>query len=120
MRARYITLVAGLGLTFVLGACSAEAQSFERSSALVDAMEKAGVECSGLEKADAGELLSDHGFCTIDGEAVDIYIFENAEDRDRWLNFGQGLGEVVTGPNWTVDAGEHADAVAEALTGEIR
>ncbi len=104
----------------VLGACGNEAESFDQPSALVSSMNEEGVGCSDVEEASPGDLANAHVRCTIEGDPVDIYVFSDESDLDRWLTVGAGLGDVVVGPNWTIDAGDHSQQVAEALHGEIR
>ncbi|MDQ4142667.1 MAG: hypothetical protein M3198_02820, partial [Actinomycetota bacterium] len=81
---RFVILVAA---SCFLAACDGGPDSFTQPSTLVTALNEGGIECSDLERAEhSGDLVSDHGVCTTDGERVDIYIFENEADKERWLN----------------------------------
>ncbi len=115
---RFVVLV--VAASCFLAACDGGPDSFTQPSTLVSALNEGGVECSDLDKAEPGDLASEHGVCTADGERVHIYIFENGADKERWLNLGEGLGEVVVGPNWTISAGSSARDISEVLDGRIQ
>ena len=102
----------------LLGACSPAPESYASGNAVVAALRAEGIICTDYSAGEEAELLSDRGSCTSGEDAIDIYVFDDDADRDRWLAVGAGLSDVVIGPNWVVQAAGQADEVADALGGD--
>ena len=83
-------------------------------------MSSESLDCTGYREVETGDLPSDHGRCTIEGDPIDVYVFTSETDMNRWLEIGGRLGGIVTGPNWAISGGDHAPEIADALGGEIR
>ena len=103
-----------------------EAAAFEDVPSLVRAMNSGGVACKDMEQVDAPqETIADFGFCFITPDyEKDIYIFENTEDRDLWV---QSLEEVpdiylLIGPNWFITSGSQPELedIRGVLGGDLR
>lgn len=105
-------------LSLLTGACSSGAPSFETADAVVTHLGEQDVPCTDAEELPSASLVKDSLRCTMDGAPVEIYVFEDAADRDDWLKVGSGFDGVVTGPTWAIVAGEKSAAVQEATGGE--
>lgn len=109
----------------VMTGCDAETPSYERAEEVATAMSEADIECQGLEttteisttNAEHESLVKERGLCEVDGEAVVITMFANAEDREDWVAVGGLLGSVAVGPNWVVSSRSEpvVAEIAEAL-----
>lgn len=104
---------------FVAG-CSPGAENYADAGAVAAALRAEGIPCDIAESGGSGDLVDDRGECGSGTAGYTIFVFDREEELDRWLRVGAGLGDVVVGPNWAIDPGGDADAVAEALGGEIR
>ena len=102
----------------LLGACSPTPESYASGHAVGAALRAEGITCTDYSAGEHAELLSDRGSCTSGDDTIDIYVFDDGADRDRWLAVGAGLSDVVIGPNWVVQAAGQAGEVADALGAE--
>ena len=95
----------------MLVACGEDAPVFDSAGQMADA-----IECTGLELTEA-ERVKEAGVCELDGERVSLFVFEDAAQRDEWLQFGEQFSkDLITGPTWAVDPPEgKASEVQEAL-----
>lgn len=101
----------------VFAGCGGGAEEYPSVGDIAVALGDEGIDCD-IDSSSPGELVADYGTC---GE-LDLFVFDDEGDRDRWLKVGADLGEVVVGPNWTIlldDAGE-AQKIADALGGDVR
>lgn len=104
--------------TIVLFAgCGGGADEYPSVDDIAVALGDEGIECD-IDSSSPGELVADYGTC---GE-LDLFVFADEGDRDRWLKVGADLGDVVIGPNWAIlpDSDGDAQEIADALGGEIR
>jgi hypothetical protein len=104
-------------IAVVFAGCGGGPDGFESVDDIAAALSDEGIDCE-IETSSPGRLVADYGTCG----ALDLFVFDSEGDRDRWLNVGADLGEVVVGPNWTVLADSEGDAreIADALGGDIR
>lgn len=111
-----LALVAALALV----SCSPEPETYGDVNAVAAALEEADLSCVEVSTSPPGDIVRDQGTCKAAGSEHDIFVFADEDARDRWLEIGGGLGEVVVGPNWVVIPDGESGPVAEALAGEIR
>ena len=91
-------------------------------------LQAGGVDCADatvrdLPAAENGSetLPSESGSCTSGDDTIQLFVFDDTDARDKWLNLGSRFSnDVVTGPNWTVIAPDEGSAedIADALGGE--
>ena len=110
--------IASLSLAIVVffTGCAGGAQEYSSVDALAAALGDEGIRCGSVEETTAGDLVADQGSC--DGH--DLFVFDGEQDRDRWLEVGAALGEVVVGPNWAIVPNGSAQDIADALGGDVR
>lgn len=101
-------------------ACSTGPDGYSDVDAVVSALREGGIECDEVETAQPAEIVGEQATCRTEGGEYAIFVFTSEEKRDRWLTVGAGLGEIVVGPNWAIDPGDDAAAVAAVLGGDIR
>lgn len=103
-------------IAVVFAACGGGPDEYDSVGDIAAALSDEGIDCE-ITTSSPGRLVADYGTC---GE-LDLFVFDSEEDRDRWLNVGADLGEVVIGPNWTVLARSKGDAreIADALGGDL-
>ncbi len=116
-------LLAGVtALALVGSACTQEAASYESVAAVVSDMEAAGVSCKELVTSSEAQLVKESGRCTVGGSEVDVFIFDDEEEREKWLQLGDLIkSELLVGPDWTVrvnDDDVRAD-LEEALNADV-
>ena len=100
-----------------LAGCGGGAEEYPSVGDIAVALGDEGIDCD-IEESSPGELVADYGIC---GD-LDLFVFDDEGDRDRWLEVGADLGEVVVGPNWAIlpDNDDDAEDIADALGGDIR
>ena len=113
MRAMLLACVAAAAL---FAGCSGGAGEYGTVADVAAALEDAGIACRSVESSPAAELVAEQGTCG----GHDLYVFDDEGARDRWLEVGAGLGDVVVGPNWAIVPGDGAGAIADALGGDVR
>jgi len=115
-------LIAAVLSLFLLVACSGQAETYSTTAELTGALQDEGVSCADLTQDSAAELVTERASCSVSGTDVDIYLFDDETDRERWLEIGAGLGEVVLGPNWAIATTDEdlSREIADALGGTIR
>jgi hypothetical protein len=108
MKLMFVILVAS---SVLAAGCSEGPPSFSSAEELADA-----IGCTELETGEA-ERVQETGTCDFEGERLTMFVFEDAEQRDRWLTFGKRLSkDLITGPDWAVDPPDgKAAEVREAL-----
>ena len=106
-------------LAVLISACSSEATRYEDAAAIASALEEEGISCADPEPVEPAELPSEAATCGTKDDTIAIYVFDDVESQDRWMTLGRELGPLVTGPNWAIDAGDEAEAIAEALDGTL-
>ena len=127
MRMRTIPALCLVAL-LVAGCDGDEPKSYSSITAMAADLEAGGVDCGDpvlvdLPTAENGAetLPAETGNCSSGDDSIQLFVFDDAEARDKWLNLGSRFSEdVVTGPNWTVIApdGGSAEEIADALGGE--
>src|SRR3990170_191395 len=113
-------IVITLTCALLFAACSSGPDGYGDVDEVVSALREGGIECNEVQTGRPAEVVSEQATCRADGGEYSIFVFANEEKRDRWLTVGAGLGEIVVGPNWAIDPGDDAQAVADALGGDIR
>lgn len=113
MRAMVLACLAAAAL---FAGCAGGAGEYESVADVAAALEDEGIACPSVESSPAAELVAEQGTCG----GHDIYVFDDESARDRWLEVGAGLGDVVVGPNWAIVPGERAGSIADALGGDVR
>ena len=108
----------------MFGACSGRAaESYPTLEALSTALQEEDIRCS-LTDSGVGEaeLVKEQGTCEIEDDQLEIFLFEDAGQRDGWLEFGGRLRPATaTGPNWAIiGEQEPVEKAAEALGAELR
>ena len=108
MKVAVASLIATVSL---LGACGDRAPTFTSAADIADA-----IGCTGLDTS-AAERVDEAGTCEMDGERVAIFMFEDVEQRDEWMPFGERFSnDLIVGPDWAVDPPEGMSReVEEAL-----
>lgn len=108
MRAK---LAGALFAASMLVSCADDAPVFDTAGQMADRLG-----CTNLETSEA-ERVKEAAVCELDGERVSLFIFEDAKQRDQWLQFGDRFSkDLITGPTWAVDPPEgKASEVQEAL-----
>ncbi len=112
-------------LLLVLGAACSGADapsSYGTVDAIIAALEKEGVRCSGIEELDGAKLVREGASCKVDGKPVVARTFASASRRDDWLKVGASFGSsVLVGPNWVIatDAEDTAESLQEAIGGTL-
>lgn len=101
----------------VFAGCGGGAEEYPSVGDIAVALGDEGIDCD-IDSSSPGRLVADYGTC---GE-LDLFVFADEGDRDRWLKVGADLGEVVVGPNWAIlpDSDDDARKIADALGGDIR
>lgn len=131
MPARTILFIASAVFSFGIAAFVATSggnstERFENAAAVVDALEREGVECYDYKRLDAPqESILDFGLCFLtEGHEfeTDIYVFDDTANRDAWIASFDGKVGMVVGTNWFITNGseEELATLQEALGGEIR
>ena len=104
--------------------CSDQPSRYDAVADLAQALRDEHLGCVNLSQPDVvgnGEgSPTSSGTCSIDGEGVQLFVFETDEDADLW--FSRGRMEYVPtarGANWVVVTNNQgtADRVADALGG---
>lgn len=118
------TTILVLSVAMLIGACTGKsAVSYGSVGELGHALSAEDVACDpSTSGSGEAELVKEQGTCEIDGDRLEIFLFEDAEQRDGWLEFGARLRPATaTGPNWAVIGEEEVvKTAAEALGGELR
>lgn len=108
----------------IFGACSQKtAAPYDSASDLAQALVKEDAGCDQLETGSSeAELVKEQGTCEVQGQKLEIFLFDDAEQRDSWLEFGGRLRPATaTGPNWAIiGAKAPVEAAAEALGADLR
>ena len=113
------TWMLALCAALVFSGCQSGAETYADAQAVADAMEDEGIECENLDtttefSGEEDSLVTERGLCQVDGEAVVISMFENAEDREDWVAVGKFFGDVAVGENWVVSA-ESEDVIEDVV-----
>ena len=109
-------------LLVLMVACDKGARSFDSVGSIASALEAGGVDCQGLQRGDTAKLVKESGTCSFDGGELEIYLFEGAETRDKWVAFGHLTQRaLVIGPDWIVSAPDEdkAGEVKDAIGGDL-
>jgi hypothetical protein len=104
-----------------LGVACSGADSYGSMDEIIAAMSEGDVICTDLHVRPPAELTAEAATCSVDGVKVEMYGFEDSDQKDDWLKLGTLLGgEQIRGPNWVVrtESTEVADAIEDALKGE--
>ena len=91
--------------------------------AIIAALKREGVRCSGIEELDGAKLVRAGASCNVDGKPVVARTFASASKRDDWLKIGASFGSsVLVGPNWVIatNADDTAESLQEAIGGTLR
>jgi len=112
---------AAISLVVLVG-CSQQAEEYDRAADVVNALRDGGMPCTDLTSEGDAKLVTERASCSLSDTPVGIYMFEDTDDRDAWLQVGTGLGDVVVGPNWALDVADDdlAREVGDMLGGEVR
>lgn len=94
------TLVLAL-IVLTFASCSQRsAESYPSVGAIGDALQAEEVDCSPTDASSSeAELVKEQGSCEIDGDKLEIFLFDDEKQRDGWLEFGGRLRPATaTGP----------------------
>lgn len=99
--------------------------SYNSPEDIAEALDQAGLECSGLQKADrASDTIQTHN-CTSGDEMVTLRVFTERQDVEGELDAFDGAamfaGEsILAGENWTIVAtSDYVEDAHKALGGEL-
>lgn len=105
--------------------CSSSAPEYEDADALAAALRAEDLACATasepvIEAGGEGAPTSS-GSCSLEGEGVQLFVFETEDDADLW--FERGRMETLPtarGANWVAvpESQDTADRIAEALGGD--
>lgn len=106
----------------LFGGCDPDEGSLGKVEDVVAAMEDEGIDCEGLDTTTefGNELdarVTERGICLADGDRVVISVFDDAADRDRWVEDGELRGKVAVGGNWV--AGSDSDQLVEEIAAAL-
>ena len=119
---RSLSLLVGFAILFA-GCSQKSAVSYTSVSELGDALQAEDVACDPADAENSSaELVKEQGACEIDGAQLEIFLFDDAKQRDGWLEFGGRLRPATAfGPNWAlIGATEVVATAADALGGELK
>ena len=116
-------VVASFLLVALLTGCEGGDQGpMEDAEAVVDAMEENGIECEDVETTtefgpESDADVSERAFCLVGEDTVVVSMFENAEERDSWVEAGELSGKVAVGDYWV--AGSDSQELVEEIADEL-
>ena len=120
MRLRRILVLVALAIG--VAGCSEEARRFDNVQQMSASLQDEDLGCDELEQADIegeGEgLPTSSGVCEIEGESVQLFVFETDSDAELWFERGRmETRPTARGANWVAvpESQEVADQVAKAF-----
>lgn len=123
MQARPFSILC-ISALLILGGCSSKtAVRYDSVGDIAQALVQEDVPCTPSESGSGeAELVKEQGVCEIDGADLEIFLFDDVEQRDSWLEFGGRLRPATaTGPNWAIIGDEEVvSTAADALGAERR
>ena len=120
MRGTARFIFATVAVAMVLAACGGDAERYDGVRAVAAALGDADMGCSDVRVGDEAKLVTETGSCSVEGDRIDIFIFQTAGDRDKWTAVGARVKPSILGPNWAISGAETTvRAIADQLGGEV-